>query len=515
MMRCARFGCRSALLAMLLAGCHRPAVLRPAAVGGVSLVHFNDIYVADTLRDGSGGLARVAAVRDAMAQRTGGRVLLTFGGDVLGPSLLSKWYGGAQMIEALAAAGVDYAVLGNHEFDLGREVLQARLTASPFRWLSANCRQIDGTLLPNVRGWDTLTVGGVRVGVYGVTIVRDYGRAGRCTDEERAGRAAVDTLVRVGAQQIIGLTHRFIHEDVASLAADARVRLILGGHEHEVHREPLPDGRLVLKAASNARSAWVVQLDAQGRVRDSLVELRRGMAESAPTATVVARWRDSLLRRIGPDRIVARTATVIDAVDSTSRQGESVLGDLVADGVRFGTGADIGLVNSGTLRYDDYLGPGPLTRHQLESIFLFADETRVVSFTLTGARLRELFEHSVSRGILGGGGSLQVSGVRLRYDPRQPSGARLVGEVQREDGRPIGASDTVQVSFVAYPSCRGGDGYRIPEAASACAALAASPLGAPRIVDLLMTHLEQRLGGVVVVPAGDRIAPVTPAGGAR
>ncbi|MCU0646941.1 MAG: 5'-nucleotidase C-terminal domain-containing protein [Gemmatimonadaceae bacterium] len=495
------------LLALLGTACAR-APRRAADTSGVTFVHVNDIYVVDTLRDGSGGLARVAALRDSLAARAPGSVLLTFGGDLLGPSLLSKWYSGAQMIEALSAAGVRYAVLGNHEFDYGARVLRERLAASPFRWLSANCAQVDGTPLPNVRGWDTLTVGGVRVGIFGVTIVSEYGSAGRCREEDVAARAAVDTLVAVGAQQIVALTHRYVHEDVAMLAADPRIRMVLGGHEHEEHRDTVPGGRLVLKAASNARSAWVVRIDGAGRLRDTLVRMQPGAPFQPATAAVVARWRDTLARRIGPDRVVARTAAVIDAVDSTSRNGESILGALVADAVRYGLGVDIGMVNSGTLRYDDYLGPGEITRQQLESIFLFADETRVVSFPISGARLRDLLEHSVNARNLGGGGSVQVSGVRVRYDPTRPPGSRIVGAIERDNGAVIAGSDTVRLAFTAYLACRGGDGYRIPEAASACAALQADATSAPRVVDLLIAHLEQRLGGVVRSPVMGRIGPV-------
>jgi 2',3'-cyclic-nucleotide 2'-phosphodiesterase (5'-nucleotidase family) len=492
---------------LLVTGCRATIAPRTAASDVVTIVHFNDIYTADTLRDGSGGLARVAALRDQLAARSRRQVLLTFGGDVLGPSLLSKWYAGAQMIDAMNTAGVDYAVLGNHEFDFGRDVLLARLRESRFRWLSANCRLSDGSALPNVRGWDTLTVNDVRIGLFGVTIVRDYGRAFACTDEDAAARAAVDTLVRVGAQQIIALTHRFVFEDRGMLVADKRIGLVLGGHEHEDHREVLPDGRRVLKGTSNAGSAWIVQLSPTGVQHDSVVPMHRGRAAQPTTAAVVARWQDTLTRRIGPDRVIARTATVIDAIDSTSRKGESVLGDLVADGIRFGSNADVGLINSGSMRYDDYLGPGALTRHQLESIFLYADETRVVTFTMSGARLRELLEHSVIPRNLGGGGSLQVSGIRLRFDPNGVPGSRLVGPIQRDDGRVIGSTDTLRVSFVGFPACKGGDGYRVPEAASACAALDADPSRAPRAVDLLMQHLEERLGGEVRIPSGGRIGP--------
>ena len=44
----------------------------PPATPVVRVLSINDVYVADTLRDGTGGLARVAALRDSLA-RTGPR----------------------------------------------------------------------------------------------------------------------------------------------------------------------------------------------------------------------------------------------------------------------------------------------------------------------------------------------------------------------------------------------------------------------------------------------------------
>ena len=67
----------------------------------VRLLLVNDVYASDTLRDGSGSLARVAAWRDSVEQTSGERVLFLLAGDLFSPSLLSKWYFGAQMVEAL------------------------------------------------------------------------------------------------------------------------------------------------------------------------------------------------------------------------------------------------------------------------------------------------------------------------------------------------------------------------------------------------------------------------------
>jgi len=525
-----RLAALAAALSLLaaLSGCVRPAPsagaarratpAAAAAAGVVRLLLVNDVYVLDTLRDGTGGLARVAALRDSLERDGGGgRVLFLLAGDVLSPSLLSKWYAGRQMVDGFNAARLDYATFGNHEFELDRDTLVARVAASRFRWVSANCTQADGSPFPGVPAWDTVTTSGVRVGLFGLTLPGDYRRYVRCADPDSAAHAAILALRAAGAQLIVGLTHQNLDADSALLEREPELQLILGGHEHERHVVRVA-GRLVAKADANSRSAQLVAAwrDPAGggwREEATVLDVRRPTPFDAATAAVAARWRDSLLRRLGPEQVVGVAPEPIDGRDAVSRRRETALGDLVVDAMRGGTGADVALINSGTLRLDDWLGPGPITNYQLESIFLFADETRVVTFPLTGARLRALLEHSVSDVSYGHGGFLQVSGVRFQYDPRRPSGSRVLGELARAtDARPLLAGDTVRVAFAIYPACLGGDGYVVPEAKNACAESGR----APRAADLLQRHLSGALGGRIVAPEAGRITRVGPdAGGAR
>ena len=97
-----------------------------------------------------GGVARFGA------GRSGERVLFLMAGDLFSPSLLSKWYQGRQMVQAMNAAGVDYATLGNHEFDVDRVTVRgahrriprrpgcrptaASATAPPFRACAGGTR---------------------------------------------------------------------------------------------------------------------------------------------------------------------------------------------------------------------------------------------------------------------------------------------------------------------------------------------------------------------------------------
>jgi|GEM_PF-921248 len=469
----------------------------------VRMLLVNDVYVLDTLRDGSGGLPRVAFIRDSIERITGAPVLFVLAGDVLSPSVLGKWSLGAHMVQGFNAARLDYATLGNHEFDGSRAALLARVSESRFRWMSGNCGETSGAAFAGVRGWDTLRVNGIRVGLFGTTIVREYPAYVKCANADVATTGLVDTLQRAGAELIVGITHRNMFEDTTTLVREPRITAILGGHDHNGRRF-VRDGRVMVKAVSNSRTAILVTFTRRGAVwdvQDTSIRIGRGMRDEPKTRAVVQAWRDTLLRRIGPDRVLGIAPEPINAIDSVSRH-ESRFGNMIADGVRMGTGVDVGLVNSGALRFDDMLAAGPITRHMIEGIFLFADETRVVQFTLTGARLRELLEHGVQRGSLDNGPYPQVSGVRFRFDPRLANGARVVGDLTRDDGRVLAPTDSVRVGFGAYPSCRGGDGYRIPEAAAACKAYDANPSASPRTVDLVLQHLEAMKGRIIAPPTG-------------
>lgn len=482
-----------------LAACAGPG--KPEPLNPVRFLLVNDVYVADTMADGKGGLARVATVRKRIADQ--GTVLFVLAGDVLSPSLLSKYYSGRQMVEAFNAAQLDYATFGNHEFELPLDTLEDRIAKSDFRWLSSNCARADGTPFARVIPWDTVRVSGQKVGILGLTLEGAYRKAYRCSNPDSAARLAIDTLVAQGAELIVGLTHQTVEADRDLLAREPRLDLILGGHEHEAH-DSVVSGRHLLKAAANSRSAQFVTLwGGKGEWRQAvgLVTIDARLPEDTAVAAVVARWEDSLRARLGPERAVGRTAVPIDARDELGRRQESLLGDLVTDAMRRGTGADVALLNAGTLRLDDVIRPGPLSNYQLESIFLFPDETRVLTVPLTGTRLREVLEHGVADGSLGKGGFLQVSGVSYTYDPARPSGSRIQGDVRRTAGGVIGPEDTVLVAIPVYPACEGGDGYDVPEAAAACASRAS----APRAADLLTKYVADSLGGEVSTPPAGRI----------
>lgn len=489
---------------VVLPGCGLPPP--PPPVNPIRFLLVNDVYVLDTLADGSGGLARVATLASRLEAE--GPTLFVLAGDVLSPSLLSKYVQGRQMVEGFNAAGLDYATFGNHEFELARDTLVRRIAESRFRWLSANCTEAGGTAFPGVARWDTVRMGGRLVGIFGTTMQGNYRSYVACGDADSAAAMAVDSLGALGAEFIVGLTHQTVAADRALLQREADLDLVLGGHEHHAITERQGE-RHLLKADANARSAQFATVwgrDGAWRQGVTLVPVDATIRPDSAVAAVTARWQDTLRARLGPERVIGRATAPIEARDQVIRREEGAIASLVTDAQRAGTGSDVALLNAGTLRLDDVIPAGPISTYTIESLFLFPDEARVVTFPLTGRRLREVLEHGVSAGSVGTGAFIQVSGVSFSYDPSAPSGARIQGAIRQVPGDAIEPEESVRVAMTVYPACEGGDGYVIPEAREACR----DWQSAPRSADLVRAYIEDRLGGTVTPPGTDRIRRAGP-----
>jgi len=108
----------------------------PRASTPVTFLQINDVYSTVPI-DGVGGLARVATLKQQMAA-AGKTPVLVIAGDFLSPSVSSSVFKGEQMVAALNAAGLDFATLGNHEFDFGSDMLIQRMAEAKWQWIVSN-----------------------------------------------------------------------------------------------------------------------------------------------------------------------------------------------------------------------------------------------------------------------------------------------------------------------------------------------------------------------------------------
>ena len=458
----AAFAALLVVLAVVQVGCvSRGAPAADGELVRLTFLQINDAYVLGPVDGGRrGGMARLATlVREV--KRENPSTVFAIGGDFLSPSVESTFLHGAQMVAALDAVGLDFATFGNHEFDFGPAVLAERMKESKFRWLSANVvDRSSGRPFGGASPDTVLTLSGVRVGVFGLTMA-DAARTSRPGPDIgfnpplAAGKDAETRLRAQGAQVVVAVTHQEIAQDRA-LAGAAAVDVILGGHEHD----PMvaEEGKtLITKAGSDAR--YLVQVDLwltrEGKLVERSWRFREVSGRVAPDPAVeelVRSYAARLDREL--DVVIGRTDVPLEARGSRLRTEETNVGDFIADRLRERLGTDAAFVNGGAIRTNRIVPAGPLTKRDVHSLLPFTDV--VLKLELRGRDLRAALEHGLAQADRGGGGFLQISGVRAVWDPRLAPGQRIVSI--SVGGRPLDDEAPYSVAVPRY-LVRGGDGY--------------------------------------------------------
>ena len=141
----------------------------------ITILHTNDTHSQiDPLppndrNAGKGGVARRATLVKRI-RKENPNTLLIDAGDVLQGTPYFNYYRGEVEYKAMSAIGYDASTLGNHEFDNGVEALAAALKFANFDIVNSNY-DLKGTALEGrVKPYVVKTVGGIRVGLFGLGI---------------------------------------------------------------------------------------------------------------------------------------------------------------------------------------------------------------------------------------------------------------------------------------------------------------------------------------------------------
>jgi 5'-nucleotidase len=407
-------------------------------------------------------LARVATLKKQIIAKQPNSLFL-FSGDTISPSVASRTFKGKQMIAAWNALGLDYATLGNHEFDFGPEVLVQRITDSKFKWICANITdKTTGKPFDNIDRYVIRNVGGVNVGIFGL-ITPDTLRSSHTgpnvdiLDPCKTAQQLVPEMRAHGAQVIIALTHLTMFQD-KQVARCVPLDLIVGGHEHVV-LQSVSGGAPILKAGSDAVNLGRIDItysDAAKKVESidwQLLPVNNKIQDDPAVAAVVNEYEGQLKAEL--DVPVGETTVELDATQLSNQTEETNLGDFIGDAYRADNGAEIALFNGGSVRSNTKYAPGKLTRRDVLSILPF--ENPIVKLEVSGAVVRQALEHGVATvGTKAGGRFPQVSGMSFSYDARKPPGSRVSDVLV--NGKPLDDSRNYTLTTNGYITT-GGDGY--------------------------------------------------------
>ena len=430
----------------------------------VTILHLNDTYQFTPADGGKrGGLARVMTIKKE-ALKENPNTLMTLGGDTLSPSVETRTYKGAQMIDAWNMVGLDYAALGNHEFDLKTPDLLERMKESKFTWLNANVVDTKtGKLFADTPQFVIRSIGGVKIGLIGLLLPETKETSSmeahlNVTDFCATARDLVPKMREAGANVIVGITHLFMQQD-KKLAGCADFDLILGGHEHTLLQSSA-NGTPIFKMWADAREVGKFDffIDKKtGKLQSmdwEIIPVTDAIPDAPEFVPVFAKYKD-LLEKLAVK--VGATAVELDALSHSVRTKETNIGNFIADAYRNAANAEVALVNGGSIRADLTYSPGPLTMRDVLSMLPFNNP--IVKVEVSGKLLGDILEHGVARSAEDNepGRFPQVSGVSFKFDNRKLPGQRVSDIMVR--GRPLDEKKTYTLATSDFLVSRGGDGY--------------------------------------------------------
>lgn len=398
------------------------------------LLHVSDLEAAF---DAPERLGRLAGL---VRQRRTDSTLVVGTGDSLGPSVVGLYAEGHQTLPFYDHVRPAVEVVGNHDFDHGPDALREVVAASPMPWLAANLYE-DGERFgadAGVEPWTVAEAGDERIGLVGVTTpdLPDICAPAdhlEVRDPVAAVADAVDELSARDVDRVVACSHAGEVDD--EIAAETDVDAVLGGHRHD-ERIDYVDGTVLVRPGAAGRALVEVHLDEPAAFRLPVAD-----------ASVV----DDLVAAVEEVETDAGLRTVVDTLeapvpvtDDASKQGESRVGNFVADAIRWATSADVGVLPAAGIRTDVELA-GEVTVADVAGLSPFDVELRTVE--VDGSRLRDL-----------------VGNLALTHHPDLPpeyfghvSGMSVRWNVETDEvavltvgGEPVDGDATYEVGISAY-----------------------------------------------------------------
>lgn len=351
-----------------------------------TIVQVNDVYEIAPLDGGkSGGMARVATVKKQYLKENQ-NTFLVMAGDFLSPSVYNslKYEGvrirGRQMVDAMNVAGVDFAVFGNHEFDISESEVQSRINESGFKWISTNTfhktdkgiipfakQSKDGdlpfheTYIMDLKDKDGTTA---RIGYLGLTLPFNKASYVSYTDVFSAAQKGYDAL-KDKCDAVIAITHQSMEDDIKLAKQIPGLTLIIGGHEHERHYAKI--GTVyITKADANAKSAYILKLQINKKdqginVDTKIIDINETIPFDEETDVVVKKWTEignANYASLGfeASKICMANGEPLDGREAYIRTTKTNFTKLIVQAMeKASPTADVAIVNSGSIRVDDIL----------------------------------------------------------------------------------------------------------------------------------------------------------------
>lgn len=509
-----------------------------AAESETVILYTNDTHCAIE------GYPAIAAYRAELIAQ-GKNVVLVDAGDAIQGEIIGSLTEGEAVVDLMNAAGYDYAVPGNHEFDYGMEVLlDLAQNKAEYTYISSNFYHLP-TIDPVFAPYAIENFGDYQIAFVGIstpdTVTSsspDYFKdengnfiygfpkyPGGMTNEalyenvqesvDSAIAEGADIVVAVGHTGILGSTDGWKSSDI--IANTDGIDYFIDGHSHEtiegdVHKNKNNEDVILASTGEKFANFGVLTIS-EGDAETELISTDSvdvaGMSDKAKSAynTVKAKvdgYNDDiayLYEKIGTSE--AELIIYDDDGNRIVRCQETNAGDFVADAYRAVTGADVAIVNGGGIRAEVEIGD--VSRKTLMNVNSFNNDMCVLE--VTGQQLIDVLEHGARECPELIGGFFQVSGITFEIHTYRETPVitdqldnfiGLDGSKERRvenvlvGGEPIDLAATYTLAGSQYILTTGGDGLTM---------LAGSTVvqkdGLPCDSEMLIKYFTEDLNGII------------------
>ena len=497
-----------------------------AADKEIVILHTNDMHcgINDNL-----GLATVAQMKQNALQKTP-YVALVDAGDAVQGAPIGKLSKGEAVINMLNAAGYDFAIPGNHEFDYGMERFWQLNKKLKSGYYSANFEDLRTKKLA-LPAYKMLQFGDTKVAFVGATTpgtlissTPAFFQDGQGNylygfNEDETGRKLYKALQKSinaarenGADYVflvghLGLNGSIEYWNSESVAANTRgVDAIIDGHSHEriqgkYVKNYLGKDVLIAQTGTKLKTVGRLVISTDGKITSEL--LKQDIGDDKKVQKIISREiakYEPLLKQPVGEALLQLRSNDPQTGERLVRNSECSLANFVTDAFKAVLNCDVVIVNGGSIRNE--IKTGVVTYNDLLEAFPFGNMCAVIE--ASGQQILDALEMGASHYPEEFGGFYQVAGMEYTINKSVPSTVILdekgnfsrVGGLYRVSdvrigGQPLDINKKYTVGGITYVLKDGGDGNVMFKG---CKLLKDGEISD---VDAIMEYIQKQLDGKI------------------
>jgi 5'-nucleotidase/UDP-sugar diphosphatase len=350
---------------------------------------------------------------------------------------------GFPMVDLMNQCGFQVTAIGNHEFDMGQEMLNYRMDQAQFPFISCNIRVV-GAILRQPQPFMNM-VAGKDISIAFLSAIELNDRGIPDTHPSRVtGLAFSDPIKKMKEFAwlkdkytiLVGLTHFGVETDLRLADSMPQLDLIIGGHSHTLIDPPLiENGVMVVQAGANLKYIGKTTLTVEnGKLT--------GRKDEIITVSALKGINPKVQTSVDNYNLNEAFSQVVGYAEAPL-EGYDEIGSLMTDALKKQLKVDYAFQNCGGIRVQN-ISAGNITLKDVYQLDPFNNQ--VVIFKMNLAEITSLIcnAFNLEKTI-----DLMVSGLKYTVTTN-PDGTCASVEITDKEGKPLNPAKDYTVAMNSY-----------------------------------------------------------------